>query len=86
MKGREPSPDAGRKRGVVGKSNASQRNGRSFDADALNGFSDSDAGSVSVTSSRRDVLASADISVENIVEGNRRKGAKFESSVGHFSL
>ena len=51
---------------------------RTHDTEAL---SDSDGGSVSVTSSRRDVLASAEISVENIVEGNRRKGAKFESSV-----
>lgn len=46
--------------------------------------SDSDAGSVSVSSSRRaksDHLASAEISVDNIVEGGRRKRAKFESSV-----
>ncbi|KAJ4313263.1 hypothetical protein N0V94_007037 [Neodidymelliopsis sp. IMI 364377] len=45
-------------------------------------FSDSD-GEGSVTSSRRsrkEPLASADISVDNIVEGGRRKRAKFDSS------
>ncbi|KAL9087711.1 MAG: hypothetical protein Q9159_003523 [Coniocarpon cinnabarinum] len=67
------SPDPARKR--LGSKGGRQV--KTYDAD---GYSDSDAGSVSVTSSRRDVLASADISVENIVEGNRRKGAKFESS------
>ena len=70
------SPDPSRKqRGISIKGH---KYSRTYDAD---GLSDSDAGSVSVTSSRRDVLVSADISVENIVEGNRRKGAKFESSV-----
>lgn len=43
-----------------------------------------DSDSASVTSSRRarnEILASAEISVENIVEGGRRKRAKFDSSV-----
>ncbi|KAH8722708.1 hypothetical protein GQ44DRAFT_729344 [Phaeosphaeriaceae sp. PMI808] len=48
------------------------------------GYSDlSDGGEGSVTSSRRsrkEPLASADISVDNIVEGGRRKRAKFDSS------
>jgi hypothetical protein len=47
-------------------------------------MSDSDGGNASVTSSRRgkiDVVASAEISVENIVEGGRRKRARFDSSV-----
>ncbi|KAL5119870.1 hypothetical protein ACEQ8H_002231 [Pleosporales sp. CAS-2024a] len=46
-------------------------------------YSDSDGGEGSVTSSRRsrkEPLASADISVDNIVEGGRRKRAKFDSS------
>ncbi|KAH3975562.1 hypothetical protein HBI25_092220 [Parastagonospora nodorum] len=46
-------------------------------------YSDSDGGDGSVTSSRRskkEPLASADISVDNIVEGGRRKRAKFDSS------
>lgn len=47
------------------------------------GYGGSDAGSVS--SSRRDNLASAEISVDNIVEGGRRKRTKFESSVSAVS-
>lgn len=48
----------------------------------LNGdYSDSEAGEGSVTSSRRDNVASAEISLDNIVEGGRRKRAKFDSSV-----
>ncbi|KIW03468.1 hypothetical protein, variant [Verruconis gallopava] len=50
-----------------------------FDRD----MSDSDGGNASVTSSRRGKVAevvSADISVENIVEGGRRKRAPFDSS------
>jgi hypothetical protein len=46
--------------------------------------SDSEGGGASVTSSRRGKIAevvSADISVENIVEGGRRKRARFDSSV-----
>ncbi|KAF1849298.1 uncharacterized protein K460DRAFT_277566 [Cucurbitaria berberidis CBS 394.84] len=46
-------------------------------------YSDSDGDHGSVTSSRRsrkEPLASADISVDNIVEGGRRKRAKFDSS------
>ncbi|KAF2670205.1 hypothetical protein BT63DRAFT_371706 [Microthyrium microscopicum] len=45
--------------------------------------SDSDGGNASITSSRRgkiDVVASAEISVDNIVEGGRRKRARFDSS------
>ncbi|KAF2838374.1 hypothetical protein M501DRAFT_936398 [Patellaria atrata CBS 101060] len=47
------------------------------------GYSDSDGGNASVTSSRRskmEQVASAEISVDNIVEGGRRKRAKFDSS------
>ena len=47
-------------------------------------MSDSDGANASVTSSRRgkiDVVASAEISVDNIVEGGRRKRARFDSSV-----
>lgn len=55
-------------------------------ADA-NNLSDSDGGNASVTSSRRsrkEQVASAEISVDNIVEGGRRKRAKFDSSVSVF--
>ena len=52
------------------------------EGDAANGYSDSDGGSVSGRRAKNDNLASAEISVDNILEGNRRKKAKFESSVG----
>ncbi|KAL9044132.1 MAG: hypothetical protein Q9214_002709 [Letrouitia sp. 1 TL-2023] len=54
-----------------------------LNSDAINGYSDSDGGAGSVSSSRKarsEQLASAEISVDNIVEGGRRKRAKFESS------
>ena len=53
-------------------------------SDTVNGYSDIDGGAGSVSSSRKaksDQLASAEISLDNILEGNRRKRAKFESSV-----
>ena len=52
-------------------------------------YSDSDGDHGSVTSSRRsrkEPLASADISVDNIVEGGRRKRAKFDSSVSTYLM
>lgn len=56
-----------------------------LNSDTHNGYSSSDGGAAgSVTSSRKarsEQLASAEISVDNIVEGGRRKRAKFESSV-----
>lgn len=54
---------------------------KSRDHDAYDGYSDSDGGNGSVTSSRREAHVSAEISVDNIVEGGRRKRAKFDSSV-----
>ena len=53
--------------------------------DAHNGYSSSDgvAGSVSGSrTARSEQLVTAEISVDNILEGGRRKRAKFESSVG----
>ena len=53
-------------------------------SDAMKGYSSSDGEGGSVTSSRKarsEQLASAEISLDNILEGNRRKRAKFESSV-----
>jgi hypothetical protein len=44
-------------------------------------YSDSDGSVTSSRRSRKEPLASADISVDNIVEGGRRKRAKFDSSV-----
>lgn len=83
-----PQPGRGRRSASASKrmrSSAKSRNNSSHGsfADAHgDGFSDSD-GEHSVSSSRRsrkEPLASADISVDNIVEGGRRKRAKFDSS------
>lgn len=55
--------------------------------DIINGYSSGDGGAGSVTSSRKarsEQLASAEISLNNILEGGRRKRAKFESSVSEF--
>ena len=52
--------------------------------DTHNGYSSSDGVAGSVSGSRKarsEQLATAEISVDNIVEGGRRKRAKFESSV-----
>ena len=52
--------------------------------DAGNGYSSSDGGAGSVSGSRKarsEQFGSAEISLENVVEGGRRKRAKFESSV-----
>lgn len=65
------------------KSRGNSSHGSFPDANG-DGFSDSEGDHGSVTSSRRsrkEPLASADISVDNIVEGGRRKRAKFDSSV-----
>lgn len=63
-------------RGRTHKNKEASAYGESY-ADA---YSDSDGGDGSV-SSRREPHASAEISVNNIVEGGRRKRAKFDSSV-----
>ena len=52
--------------------------------DAANGYSSSDNGAGSISGSRKarsEQFASAEISLDNVVEGGRRKRAKFESSV-----
>ncbi|KAL8715370.1 MAG: hypothetical protein Q9220_000703 [cf. Caloplaca sp. 1 TL-2023] len=69
--------------GVKSRDTSLPRNGEELNSDAFNVNSDSDGGAGSVTSSRKarsELLASAEISVDNIVEGGRRKRAKFESS------
>ena len=62
-------------------------NADDVNSDVINGYSSSDNGAGSATSSRkaRSELVSAEISVDNIVEGGRRKRAKFESSVCFFA-
>jgi len=70
--------------GIKSHGSSFQANLDELNNDAMNGYSSSDGGAGSVTSSRKarsEQLASAEISVDNIVEGGRRKRAKFESSV-----
>ncbi|MCJ1477252.1 hypothetical protein MMC13_005923 [Lambiella insularis] len=69
--------------GVKSHSSSFQANLDELNNDTMNGYSSSDGGAGSVSSSRKarsEQLASAEISVDNIVEGGRRKRAKFESS------
>ncbi|KAL8688936.1 MAG: hypothetical protein Q9218_005274 [Villophora microphyllina] len=69
--------------GVKSRDTSLPRTAEETNNDGLNVYSDSDGGAGSVTSSRKarsEQLASAEISVDNIVEGGRRKRAKFESS------
>lgn len=94
---RTHSPQPGRGRRSASASTHARRNrpgaksrGNSSHGSFADGngdvYSDSDGGDGSVTSSRRsrkEPLASADISVDNIVEGGRRKRAKFDSSVSN---
>ena len=73
-----------RMRSGVRSQGSFQADGDELNNDAHNGYSSSDCGAGSVTSSRKarsEQLASAEISVENIVEGGRRKKPKFSSSV-----
>lgn len=94
---RSPSPRNGRIRrsasaqkarsqlGAKSRETSVHGNVDDINSDMINGYSSSssDTGAGSATSSRkaRSELVSAEISVDNIVEGGRRKRAKFESSV-----
>lgn len=51
-------------------------------SDSMNGYSSGDGAPSSASGKIKDHLGNTEISVENIVEGGRRKRAKFESSVG----
>lgn len=82
---RSASAQKTRSRSAI-KSRASSvhRNMEEINSDTINGYSSGEGGAGSVTGSRKarsEQLASAEISTTNIVEGNRRKRAKFESSV-----
>ncbi|KAK9769207.1 hypothetical protein SCAR479_02451 [Seiridium cardinale] len=72
------NPAAGKK----GRSRSSKNRGPNYDnhSDSINGYSSGDNGSPSVSSKAKEPIGNTDISVENIVEGGRRKRAKFESS------
>lgn len=71
--------------GIKSREPSAYGNVEEINSDAINGYSSSDGGAGSLTGSRKarsEQLASAEISLDNIVEGGRRKRAKFESSVG----
>lgn len=89
------SPRPGRGRRSISAQKASSRSGlmsredsfqeqlNDLNSDTVKDYSSSDGEGGSVTSSRKarsEQLVSADISLDNILEGNRRKRAKFESS------
>ncbi|KAI1075867.1 hypothetical protein F5B20DRAFT_368503 [Whalleya microplaca] len=90
---RSPSPNGGRGRrsasvstnpttGKKGRSRSSKTHGASFDnrSDSINGYDSGDGAPGSVSSKAKEQIGNTEISVENIVEGGRRKRAKFESS------
>lgn len=73
--------------GLKSREASAHGNLEELNSDAINGYSSSDGGAGSLTGSRKarsEQLASAEISLDNIVEGGRRKRAKFESSVSSF--
>ena len=71
--------------GAISRGSSSHDNYQDGISDTMNGYSSDEGGQgSSVTSSRKarsEQLASAEISLDNILEGGRRKRAKFESSV-----
>ncbi|KAL6712706.1 hypothetical protein ACLMJK_009728 [Lecanora helva] len=69
--------------GVTSREESFQSQLDNLNSDNTKGYASSDGEGGSVTSSRKarsEQLASAEISVDNILDGNRRKRAKFESS------
>ncbi|KAI1201151.1 hypothetical protein F5X97DRAFT_320811 [Nemania serpens] len=85
---RSPSPNGNGQRstsvstnpaGKKGRSRSTKNHGSNYD-DSANGYSSGDGATGSVSSKAKDHIGNTDISVENIVEGGRRKRAKFESS------
>ncbi|KAI2466701.1 hypothetical protein F4781DRAFT_339875 [Annulohypoxylon bovei var. microspora] len=90
---RSPSPNTGRGRrsasastnptaGKKGRSRSTKNRGANYDnrSDSINGYDSGDGAPASVSSKAKEQIGNTDISVENIVEGGRRKRAKFESS------
>ncbi|KAI5461190.1 hypothetical protein BGZ63DRAFT_414030 [Mariannaea sp. PMI_226] len=92
---RSPSPNTGRGRRSASTS-TNGKNGRSRSSknrvsatarshadsysESMNGYSSGDNAPSSTSGKNKEQLGTTDISVENIVEGGRRKRAKFESS------
>ncbi|KAH8195003.1 hypothetical protein TruAng_010825 [Truncatella angustata] len=83
-----PDDDRGRRSNSIaaskkGRSRSSKTRGPNYEnhSDSFNGYSsDGENGAPSVSSKAKEPIGNTDISLENIVEGGRRKRAKFESS------
>jgi hypothetical protein len=75
----------GRSRSSKTRGTSSHANGDAY-SDSVNGYSSGDGAPGSTSGKAKEHLGNTEISVENIVEGGRRKRAKFESSVGDFLL
>jgi hypothetical protein len=73
-------PKKSRSRSSKGRGQGSFTNG-DIHSDSHNGYSSGDGAPDSTSGKSKDHLGNTEISVENIVEGGRRKRAKFESSV-----
>lgn len=74
----------GRSRSVKKRSatGGSQSNGNGVESDSFNaGYSSGDNAPGSASGKKEHIIGNTEISVDNIVEGGRRKRAKFESSV-----
>lgn len=83
------SQKRGPRSGPMSREDSFQNHLDNLNSDSVKGYTSSDGEDGSVTSSRKarsEQLASAEISLDNILEGNRRKRAKFESSVSLLSL
>ena len=93
---RSPSPNTGRgRRSASANTNpAASKKGRSRSSKArgsvngdaqsdMNGYSSGDGAPGSASGKNKEQIGNTEISLENIVEGGRRKRAKFESSVSH---
>lgn len=89
---RSPSPNSGRGRRSASVSTNPKARSRSSktrapgaqsqgDLDSINGYSSGDGAPGSSSGKNKEALGNTEISLENIVEGGRRKRAKFESSV-----
>lgn len=89
---RSPSPNTRGRRSASASTNSGHlKKGRSssnlpanYDAysESMNGYSSGDGAGSTTSGKTKEHLGNTEISVENIVEGGRRKRAKFESSVG----
>lgn len=76
------SSKTARPRSSRNRAGGSQANGDSLN-DSMNGYSSGDNAPGSSSGKPKEQIGSTEISLDNIVEGGRRKRAKFESSVSH---